>query len=289
MTDPTLKPFSFDMLDRRGNQLVEIDPRHAKALLTDHNPHNRPLKEAAIRRWVIEMQAGRWDPDASDIKIDADGNLLDGQHRLHACVRAEVPFGTLLRTGLKAETQRRVDTGTRRTTGDTFKLAGIPNATTVAAAIILRRRYEEGEARGLRVTSKIRPEVSPEAALEYFDAHPMHEKMATVADRMYRIGPGVAKTVWFAALPMFAEADEADAMRFADAFLAGEWGGPGSPITALVRYLSQVRTVAAPGFRTTHVNERNLLALVKAWNAWRMQQALDKLTIRDADPFVPVV
>lgn len=286
---PKLKPFNKLMLNSRGNHMVTITPMQAQDLLDHHNAHNRPMKEAGVRRWTTEIKAGRWDPDASDIKVDWEGRLIDGQHRLSACVRAEMPIGTLIRTGLNPQTQRRVDVGIKRNTADTFKMEGIPWATNTAAGILLRIRYEEGEARGMKVTSKIRPDVSPDMALDYLREHPMHEKMTLPADRMYRIGPGIARTVWFAAMAMFAEQDEADAVRFSDAFLSGEWGGPGSPIQALVRFLSQARTPGLPGFRSSHVNERHLLALVKAWNAWRMQQPLDRLTVKDTDPFIPVV
>lgn len=288
-TEARLKPFTKLLLNSRGNHMVTISPMQAQDLLDHHNPRNRPLKEAGVRRWATEMQAGRWDPDASDIKFDANGMLIDGQHRLSACVRSEVPMGTLIRTGLNPDTQRRVDVGIKRNTADTFKMEGIPWATNTAAGILLRIRYEEGESRGLKVTSKIRPDVSPDRALDYLRDHPMHEKMQLPADRMYRIGPGIARTVWFAAMAMFGESDEEDARRFSEAFLSGEWGGPGSPIQALVRFLSQARTPGIPGFRSSHVNERHLLALVKAWNAWRMNQSLDRLTVKDTDTFIPVV
>lgn len=288
-SEPKLKPFTKLLLRQRSNTMVLITPAQAQDLLDNHNARNRAMKAQGVRRWAAEIEAGRWDPDASDIKVDWNQNLIDGQHRLAACVLADKAIGTLLRTGLNPDTQRRVDVGIKRNTSDTFKMEGIPWATNTAAGILLRIRYEEGEARGLKVTAKIRPEVSPDMSLEYFRAHPMHEKMQIHADRMYRIGPGIARTVWFAALPMFAEADEADALRFSEAFVSGEWGGPGSPIQALVRFLSQARTPGIPGFRSSHVNERHLLALVKAWNAWRMQDNLTKIVIKDTDPFIPVV
>jgi hypothetical protein len=288
-TEPTLRKFDFKLLDKRGNTMVLITPEDAEALLADHNRHNRSVKESKINKWVTAMKAGRWDPDASDIKVDFNGDLIDGQHRLIACVRAGVSIGTLLRTGLNPETQRRVDIGAARTTADTFKLEGIPWANNTAAAILLRRRYEEGEARGLKVTSNLRIDLSPDEVLDYFRANPSHEKYPTLADRMYRIGPGIARTVYFAALPMFADADDAEAERFAEAFVNGEWGGPGSPLQALVRYMSQARTPGVPGYRAQNVNERHLLALVKTWNAWRMNEPLDKVKVADNDPLIPVV
>jgi len=284
-----LRPFNFKMLDKKQNVMVLISPADADKLLTDHNHHNRNVKESKIGRWTRAMAEGHWDPDASDIKTDTNGDLLDGQHRLIACVRSGVAFGTLLRTGIEPETQRRVDIGAARTIGDTFKLEGISWATNNSAAILLRRRYEEGEARGLRVTGKLRYDMSPDEVLAFYRAHPEHESMLTKADQMYRIGPGMARTVYFCALAMFAAQDEADANRFADAFLSGEWGGPGSPLQALVRYLSQARTPGKTGQRDRNVNERHLLAMVKAWNAWRMNEHLDKITITDNDQLIPLV
>ena len=284
-----LKPFSFKMLDKKQNVMVSISPQDAEALLADHNHHNRNIAEASVRRWATAMTEGTWDPDASDLKVDWNGDLIDGQHRLLACIRSGVPMGTLLRTGLDPATQRRVDIGRRRNTSDTFRLEKIAWANNIAAAILLRLRYENGESRGLRVSSNLRVDLSPDQSLAYYREHPFHEKLASQSDAMYRIAPNVARTVWFAALPMFAERDEADALRFAESFVNGDWGGPGSPMQALIRYVSSARTPGIPGQKARAVNERHLLAIVKAWNAWRMDQPLERIKIAQDEPLVPVV
>jgi len=58
---------------------------------------------------------------------------------------------------------------------------------------------------------------------------------------------------------------------------------------ALLRYVSSARTPGIPGQKARAVNERHLLAIVKAWNAWRMDQPLERIKIAQDEPLVPVV
>jgi hypothetical protein len=290
---PEVRAFDPEMLVRRGNYLVLITPELAKEWLDERNENNRKFKESAIIRYAREMKAGRWDPDASDMKFARTGDLIDGQNRLAACVRAGVPFPTLLRTGLKKDTQTRVDVGMKRSVSDTFKLERVPYANNVAAGIALRLRYEEGEANGSHVgdvaTFRRAPQLGPDEALAYLREHPAHEKVGVVADQLYKVGPGVTRTIYFAFMAMASEVHEDDARRFADEIVGANFH-QGSPALAWVRYLAALS--GNPRSNTIFVrnaSERHLLGLVKAWNAWRLNQTLDRIVVRDNDQLVPVV
>lgn len=286
MEDPEVVEWDDEWLVRRGIYLTLITPEVAARLL-EANTNNRRLKERSITQWAEEMTAGRWDPDASDIKIARTGELIDGQHRLHACVRAGVPFPTVVRTGLATATKAHIDIGVKRTVSDIFRMEQVPWATNTAAAIVLRRDYIEGEAEGAKVNDQRRHSKStPEGALEFLREHPMHEKMNQLADQMYRVGPNVARTVYFAFLPMAAEQDEAGARAFAESFVSGEIAGAGNPVLALTRYVASARV--PQGLRIRNINQRNLLALVKAWNAWRTGSPLERLVVRDTDALQPL-
>ena len=75
------------------NVVMEVGPDLAARWL-DGNTHNRPLKQTLVDRFVRDMQAGRWRLTHQGIAFDADGMLIDGQHRLWAIViSATSPFG----------------------------------------------------------------------------------------------------------------------------------------------------------------------------------------------------
>lgn len=291
---PEVTEWDPEYLVRRGNYMTLVTPELAQEWLDNYNTNNRRLKQDAITRYAREMANGRWDPDASDIKFSRTQELIDGQNRLAACVRAGVAFPTLVRTGLKLDTKTRVDTGVKRTISDTFTLERIPYANNVAAGIQLRLRYEEGESSGSTVgnTAAFRRAIKlgPDEALDYLRAHPSHEQVGPLADQLYKAGPGVTRTIYFAFLGMAGEVDAADSERFAKEILGADWT-QGSPTMAWIRYLATLAGGPRTGtlIMVRNASERHLLGLVRCWNAWRMNEPLDRIVVRDIDPVVPLV
>jgi hypothetical protein len=291
---PEVQEWDPEYLVRRGNYMTLVTPELAQQWLDERNTNNRKTKQEAITRYAREMAGGRWDPDASDIKFARTGELIDGQNRLIACTRAGVPFPTLIRTGLKLDTKTRVDTGIKRTIADTFTLERIPYANNVAAGIQLRLRYEEGEASGAHVGAvaafRRAIKLGPDEALAYLREHPSHEQVGPLADQLYKAGPGVTRTIYFAFLGMAGEKDQTDAERFAKEILGADWS-QGSPTMAWIRYLATLSGGPRTGslLMVRNASERHLLGLVRCWNAWRMQETLDRIVIRDIDPVVPLV
>lgn len=292
---PEVKEWDDEWMVRRGTHVVLVTPELAEKWLADRNPNNRKISKAAVDRWVIEMKAGRWDADASDIKFARTGELIDGQHRLAACVKAGVAFPTTVRTGLSLDTKRRVDVGLRRNTSHTFQMEGVYEANNVAAAINLRLRYEEAESRGLKLdaspsTRRNIVALSPDAALEYLSKHPEHAKTAPMSSRMHKTGPGISKSVWFAFMAMAAAVDERDAFAFGREVL-GEETRPGSPVMALYRYLAAIAARPRTGklVQERNASDKALTALLTVWNAWRMDEPLERVVVHDTDPFIPIV
>lgn len=294
MNESEVREWDPEFLVRRGNYLTLVTPELAQEWLAERNTNNRKMKSEAITRYAREMANGRWDPDASDIKFSRTGELLDGQNRLMACVRAGVPFPTLIRTGLKVDTKTRVDVGIKRTVSDTFMLERIPYANNVAAGIQLRLRYEEGESSGSTVgnTAAFRRAIKlgPDESLMYLREHPSHQEVGPLADQLYKAGPGVTRTIYFAFLGMAGEKDKADAERFAKEILGADWT-QGSPTMAWIRYLATLAGSPRTGtlLMVRNASERHLLGLVRCWNAWRMSEPLDRIVVKDTDPVVPLV
>lgn len=291
---PEVTEWDPEYMQRRGNYMVLVTPELAQEWLDNYNTNNRKTKPEAITRYAREMANGRWDPDASDLKFSRTQELIDGQNRLLACTKAGVPFPTLIRTGLKLDTKTRVDTGIKRTIADTFTLERIPYANNVAAGIQLRLRYEEGEASGTQVGQvhafRRAIKLGPDEALTYLRDHPSHEKVGPLADQLYKAGPGVTRTIYFAFLGMAGEIDDTDTGRFAGEILGAEWQS-GSPTMAWIRYLATLSGGPRTGslLMVRNASERHLLGLVRCWNAWRMQESLDRVVIRDTDLVVPLV
>lgn len=111
---------------------LTITPEVAREMLRG-NQRNRPLRKNYVRLLAEEMKAGKW--TFNGVPIILNGKLLiDGQHRLEACVYSNSPFKTLVVSGVDADAFVTIDMGKKRTAADTLSTKGEKNAATLAAA-----------------------------------------------------------------------------------------------------------------------------------------------------------
>ena len=123
---------------------VTITPKLAAKLLSTQG-QNRRISKRSIGRMADDMLAGNWAENGESIKIGSDGRLIDGQHRLAACVRANCGFPTLLVEGLSHSVAESIDQGQRRSSAHILQLLKPPatNATNCAAVASLLWQIEK--------------------------------------------------------------------------------------------------------------------------------------------------
>ena len=102
-------------------EMVEVSPEVAEGWLGATTYPNRPLRPGTIEAYAADMLSGDWRQNGETIKFNSDGGLLDGQHRLRAIVQSGTTQRMLAVFGLPGNTFETVDTGTRRTFGQTLK------------------------------------------------------------------------------------------------------------------------------------------------------------------------
>ena len=103
--------------------IKKINPQVAKGLLSTAF-RNRKLQNARIKRYAKAMKKGEW-TIAQPIMIDADGKLIDGQHRLQAVVLYGGTIDFLVIAGYKSGiTFAKVDDVAIRTLRDWFHMQG---------------------------------------------------------------------------------------------------------------------------------------------------------------------
>lgn len=140
-------------------EIVTITPAMAAAMLARNNG-NRSVRRNRVSGYARDMAAGRWHPDTAEaIKFSPEGELLDGQHRLLACVDAKAPFTTLVAYGVPADAHYALDTGIPRKLNDLMGYRHEVNGNNLAAAISMAYRLElrnrDGTAKA--PTSYLRP------------------------------------------------------------------------------------------------------------------------------------
>jgi hypothetical protein len=109
-----------------------IDPATAQAWL-ENNTQNRRIRKRTIEGYVRDMTLGRWEVTGETICFGTDGTLIDGQHRLHACVRSGCAFMCLVAENVSGQANH--DGGPRRTLGDMLEIKGVTYAKIVAQLV----------------------------------------------------------------------------------------------------------------------------------------------------------
>jgi len=80
-------------------QFKMITPQLATRMLLK-NIINRTIYEHTVEKYALDMKRGRWAPTHQGICFDDQGNLTDGQHRLHAIVRSGKTIGLTVVSGI---------------------------------------------------------------------------------------------------------------------------------------------------------------------------------------------
>jgi len=132
---------------------VLITPAYAQRLLDETaianealypEKLNRPVNPNLVRKYAHEMMRGRWLLDGKTIILDATGAVLNGQHRLLACIEADRSFETWLVKGVNRNVRHTIDSD-RRTLSDVLTMKGeTGNTPLLASTLTWLVRYEQG-------------------------------------------------------------------------------------------------------------------------------------------------
>jgi hypothetical protein len=79
---------------------------------------NRPLKKTNLSLMSKAMSANEWHITGQPIIFNEQGVLIDGHHRLTACVKSGVDFRSLVVRNIRREALSSIDVGGKRTIGD---------------------------------------------------------------------------------------------------------------------------------------------------------------------------
>lgn len=242
-------------------EIVQVAPAQARLWL-GRNADNRRIRQAGVGRYARDMAAGAWVENGAAIVFAEDGTLLDGQHRLEACVAAQVPFTTLVVRNVPRVTQNTIDDGAKRTLSDRFKFSGYANETAAAA---IARRILLWDAGFKTNTGNYQP--TTREALKLVDSDPTVGtaiEMAVAMRGSKLLPPSIIGLSWW----LFWGIDSDDCQEFWDGMHSGAGLAAESPILVLRNQI--VRKSGEPG----RIPETVILAwVIKAWNDWRASKS----------------
>jgi hypothetical protein len=245
---------------RPTSALETILPRDAKAMLK-RNKGNRNVRENKVQEFAGDMKRGAWIVNGESIQFDIEGRILNGQHRLLACVMADTAFTTFVVRNLPKEAQTTMDTGIKRNLGDTLRWRGEKDVYSLGGALRIIWYFKQTRT---ITTQGIRVQPTKSELLTLLDEHPeIRDYIAPPrADENKKLlAPSVSAALYY----LFSRVDEDDAKEFFKRLGSGANLSENDPIFRLRNVLIQNRGRTHSKMSTKH---KAALA-VKAFNAWR--------------------
>ena len=254
-------------------EILTITPEKAAELLAK-NKHNRSINPRSVQRLAMTMSAGEWQFNAQPIQIGKDGTLLDGQHRLQACVQSGVPIESLLVWNAEPSSQETMDMGKARSIADILKLRGFANANSVAAVgrrIALSKKYGF-RAGAVHSKGEVNPGmvVSVVEDLNEIDRYTTYARQ--IAHKCNFTTAQIGFLMWW-----FDSIDREDSDFFWEKLRTGQGIYEGTAIYAL-RSLALLRETSGIGTNAHQLHTAGLI--VKAWNKFRRGEQVQRLNFR---------
>ena len=120
-----------------------IDPQWAESSLS-RAVSLKPVDERVVDQMAGDMAALRWRPTGEAIVFDAEGGLVKGRHRLRACIKAGVPFVSLVLAGIDPAVAETSDNLRGRRLADVLHIQGEPNYRSFATMLQTLWRMRDG-------------------------------------------------------------------------------------------------------------------------------------------------
>lgn len=255
-------------------QRVTIGPDYAARLL-DRNEHNRRFSNTStvFLQLCRALSNGEWQFNGDAIRLDWNGRLIDGQHRLHAVVATGIPIDTLLVEGLDPKSQETVDTGKARSVSDFLTMRG-EKSPTLLAAVAKGRLMAETLGLKMAISRKATQFTVPEQ-LTYIDDNPDLRRVTVDAQRLTQRIPLPGSMIG-TLLVEFEARDKEDSKDFWERLASGAGLEDGHPVLSLRNQLIRLQQDTK--------GQRNLVYLgaltIKAWNKYRMGETIQNLNYR---------
>ena len=263
---------------------VTITPELAKDLLQDYNKNNRNISQIQVARIAKDMKDGNWQVNGETIKFAKNNYLIDGQHRLQACVLADTPFETYVIYDLDNSVIDSVDTGRRRSDNDILKLNGFKSSrelVTVCRRLIL---VEDGQHPVFTFEGSHKGTITTRDLLDYCQTHKHEVDIIQTAKARHGVirNLGVTTTLISFMFILFERSAGTDtATEFFEKLYDTNRPFNASPADLLRKTYWEQAAKRKVGERKIAYTDPILM--IKAWNAYLDGKVIKRITVSQND------
>lgn len=191
-----------------------MTPKMAEAWLKKNHPDNRQINPKTVASIAADIEDGNWRVTHQGVCFNADGYLIDGQHRLMAVVSSRTAIDIVVATNPDGQLTDPIDRNRARSLS---MLTGLNNKQIAAAKVLL------GFEQGFQYANPL----SPAQALEAFGRHQAAYDSLEFPGKDKLFGGVLAALIWAAPV------DTARVREFGHKVSTGEMIKKGDPPFAL--------------------------------------------------------
>jgi len=122
-----------------------ITPSEAQYLLeecninTGNDATNRRLESKSVAFIIRELENNEWYHEAADVKIDSNGQIIDGQHTLAGIVGYGKSADVCLSVGCRPAARQKIDVSRKRTTAQRLRFSGQLGSVSAGEALFITK------------------------------------------------------------------------------------------------------------------------------------------------------
>lgn len=257
------------------SELLRITPEMAELWLEKNNTgerQNRNIRKNLVKNYAEAMTNGLWQINGDTITFDTNGFLVDGQHRLTACVESGMTFETIVCYNVPPESFVTKDIGAPRQPADHLRANGVSYYSLVASALNIHYAYDHG-----RLASFNGLKLPKYSILDYFSTH---ENMVRSAAKC-NDSKLIPKTQLTFLHYVVSKKHPALADEFVEKCKDGASLQKGDPILLL-----RNRIVTLKSQRQGQIDRQYVMAIIiKSWNAFLNGAQLNTMRWQRAEAF----
>lgn len=256
-------------------EIVVVTPAIARQWLDGSTiPNFRVLEPHKMQRYARAMSEGQWRLNGETITFDANGNLLNGNHRLHAVIYSGCHIQMLIVRGVSAEpsTVLTMDEGPARTLGQYLAAHGEKNATTLSGVLTAMWQHKHTGRFDGQTADQVRRGTKADM-VGVLNDHPDIRDVTSIAKRLgvrYGLPGGAVGALYYHLI----HSDPVNAEMFFDLLSTGVVTDERDQPIALA-----IKTFLEDKGKLRRMTKQHLMALlIKAWNQWVTGEHRQRLT-----------
>lgn len=258
-----------------------ITPAKAVELLQS-NVKNRKPKSTVVLKYARDMSSGKWKDDTFElIKISKSGIILDGQHRLMAVIKANIPIYFHVVEGLEDSIFDVLDTGSIRNASDVFKINQVKYNTSIPSIISFYDVLLENKRAGYSAVNKKKTNAD---LLSEYNLNPEKWQVIARDSHTLYVQFGKVLTVSFIGgfLAFFNDINYEDSQNFMSQLCSGK--NVTHDIINTLRMKLVNEKVSVHKFN----NSTKQAYIIKCWNAFRKNEQIRILKFTPSIDSLPI-